>query len=268
MSAIKSFIITLLISITVTGCRTPQQSMTYFENIKGVTSGTLPSEAYDIKIIPDDELVITVSSLIPEATAEYNLPMTNPATRNVIGTQGQPTQMTYLVDPSGDIKFPGLGIIHVAGLTTTQIAALLTKKISATVEDPYVRVQLANFKVNVLGEVAKPGSFEVTTERFSILDALASAGDLTSYGERENVLLIREENGEKHFHHLNLNDAALLSSPYFYLRQNDVVYVEPNKIRQDNARYNQNNSYKLSVATAIVSAVSVIASLCIALFIK
>ena len=135
-------------------------------------------------------------------------------------------------------------------------------------EDPYVRVELLNFRVNVLGEVAKPGPKRVETERYSVLDALADAGDLTPYGERSNILLIRETSTGKEYHHLNLNDASLLSSPYFYLQQNDVVYVEPNKIRKDNAEYNQNNAFKVSVASAIVSGCSVVASLIIALAVK
>ncbi|MEG2819868.1 MAG: polysaccharide export protein, partial [Muribaculaceae bacterium] len=145
---------------------------------------------------------------------------------------------------------------------------MLINKISQDVQDPFVSVMLVNFRINVLGEVKNPGQIDVTRQRFSILDALAKSGDLTEYGVRSNVLLIREENGVKTYHRLNLNDSAMLSSPYFYLQQNDVVYVEPNKIRKDNSKYNQNNSFKVSVVATIVSAVSVIASLVIALVIK
>ncbi len=268
MSRFTNISLFLLIMSLMVSCTSSRTSLTYFEDLKGQQSGTLSSADYDIKVIPDDELFIVVSSLVPEATAEFNLPTVNPAVRGNVGTPSQQSQITYLVDKAGDINFPGLGTLHVGGLTTAQIASIITKKVSETVEDPYVKVQLVNFKVNVLGEVARPGTIEVDTERYSLLDALAAAGDLTPYGERENILLIREENGQKHFHHLNLNDAATLSSPYFYLQQNDVIYVEPNKIRHDNSKYNQNNSYKLSVVSAVVSAVSVVASLCIALFIK
>ena len=175
---------------------------------------------------------------------------------------------TYLVDKQGYINFPVLGKLKVVGKSTDEIKAMLEEQIGKDVENPYVRVQLANFKVNVLGEVNRPGSLSVTTERFSVLDALANAGDLTEYGNRANVLVIREEGGVRQYHRMNLNDAAILSSPYFYLQQNDVVYVEPNKIRQDNSKYNQNNAYKLSVISTIVSACSVVASLIIALAIK
>ena len=148
-------------------CTSSRTSLTYFEDLKGEQSGTLSSADYDIKVIPDDELFIVVSSLVPEATAEFNLPTVNPAVRGNVGTPSQQSQITYLVDKAGDINFPGLGTLHVGGLTTAQIASIIAKKVSETVEDPYVKVQLVNFKVNVLGEVARPGTIEVDTERYS-----------------------------------------------------------------------------------------------------
>lgn len=249
-------------------CTSSKTSLPYFEDIKTTKTGVIPSSDYAIKIIPDDELMITVTSLVPEATLEYNLPLINPATSTTLLTTTQPRTLTYRVDKAGDIKFPRLGTIHVAGLTTEQLTNLLTKRISEDVEDPYVKVELANFRVNVLGEVKNPGAYDVTRERYTVLDALADAGDLTEYGERNNVLIIRETDGERVFYHADLNRSDLLSQPYFYLQQNDVVYVEPNAIRKDVATYNQNNSFKVQVVSAIVSACSVVASLCIALFIN
>ncbi len=254
--------------IALGACTTSKTSLPYFEDIKTQQYGELPSSDYAIKIIPDDELMITVTSLVPEATMEYNLPLINPATSTTLLTTTQPRTLTYRVDKAGDINFPRLGVIHVAGLTTEQLTTLLTKRISQDVEDPYVKVELANFRVNVLGEVERPGAYDVTRERYTVLDALADAGDLTEYGERNNVLIIREVDGKRVFYHVDLNRSDLLSQPYFYLQQNDVVYVEPNAIRKDVATYNQNNSFKVQVVSAIVSACSVIASLCIALFIN
>ena len=155
-----------------------------------------------------------------------------------------------------------------AGLTIEELQALLTANIAKDVENPMVIVELVNFQVNVAGEVTKPGPVPVTRNRFSILDALSAAGDLTPYGERSNVLLIREVDGEKKYVHLDLNSSDVLKSPYFYLQQNDYIYVEPNKIRQANSKYNQDNAFKLSVISTIVSASSVIASLVIALTVK
>ena len=263
------YILILLLSIGMWSCSTSRSSLTYFEDIKTQTDGTLPAPStYEIRIVPDDELLITVTSLIPEVTAEYNLPLSNPAKNGSLLEVTQPKQQTYLVDKAGDINFPRLGVIHVAGMTTSELHNLIAKKISVDVEDPIVKVALVNFRVNVLGEVRNPGTIGVNRERFSILDALGAAGDLTEYAERNNILLIREVDGKKEFHRLNLNDAELLSSPYYYLQQNDAIYVEPNKIRKDNSKYNQNNAFKLSMASAIISASSVIASLVIALTVK
>ena len=153
-------------------------------------------------------------------------------------------------------------------MSTLQLKEELEKRISKNVSNPVVRVQMVNFRVNVLGEVKKPGVITVNKQRYSILDALAEAGDLTEYGERDNVLLIREEDGKKVYHRFNMNNSSMLTSPYFYLKQNDVIYVEPNEIRRENAMYNQNNSYKISVVSTIVSATSVIVSLIIALAVK
>lgn len=260
------YLIIAAATVLLASCSSTRSPLTYFEDIKGTETGTFSlSEDYSIKLVPSDELLITVGSLEPSATMAYNLPLSNPAYRDALLTVTQPQIQTYIVDKSGNIDFPILGSIHVEGLTTSQVKEKLVELISADVEDPVVRVELVNFRINVLGEVKNPGAIAVNRERYTLLDALADAGDLTEYGERNNVLLIREENGQRTYHHLNLNDSKTLSSPYFYLQQNDVVYVEPNKIRKDNSKYNQNNSFKVSVVSTIVSACSVIASLIIAL---
>lgn len=258
----------LLSIVAVSSCSSYKTSLPYFEDIRDSISGEFNQCDYGIKIIPDDELLITVTSMVPEATAMYNLSLSNPATRDGVLKSTQPQQQTYIVDVNGDIQFPVLGKLRVAGMSTQELTQELTSRISKDVDNPIVRVQLVNFRINVLGEVKLPGAISVNKERYSILDALADAGDLTEYGERSNVLLIREIDGKRIFQRMNLNSSTLLTSPYFYLQQNDVVYVEPNEIRRENAKYNQNNSYKISVVSTIVSACSVIASLVIALLVK
>lgn len=251
-----------------TSCSSSKTSLTYFEDIKNQTDGVIPVGDYKIKIVPDDELMISVNSLIPSATAEYNMPPINPSMRGSSSVPTQYVMQTYVVDREGDILFPVLGKIHVEGMTVQELTKYLEGRISADVENPIVRVDLLSFRVNVLGEVRSPGMKQVKTQRFTLLDALAAAGDLTVHGERENVLLIREEKGKLTYHHFNLNDSKTLESPYFYLKQNDVVIVEPNKIQKDNSKYNQFNAYKVSVISTVVSAASVIASLVIALTVK
>lgn len=267
---ISKLICATCLAAVLSSCSSSKESLTYFSNLSPEqTSGTIEGGSYEITIIPDDELVITVTSLTPDATAPYNAPLAAISNRaEKQEATRQQTLQTYIVDQNGYISMPIIGKIKAAGLTTNQLCKQITDKVAQNVIDPYVRVQLLNYRVNVLGEVKSPGAIKVVKERYSILDALAEAGDLTPYGRRENVLLIREENGQRVYHRLNLNDAATLSSPYFYLRQNDVVYVEPNNVLQSNSRYSQDNGYKLSVISTIVSAASVIASLAIAIFIK
>ena len=257
-----------IMAIAFSSCSSYNTSLPYFSDISDSQSGEFTQGDYGIKIIPDDELLITVTSMVPSATAMYNLSLSNPAVREQLLNVSQPQQQTYIVDGNGNIQFPVLGKLHVAGLSTQELTQELVACISKNVENPIVRVQLVNFRINVLGEVKKPGAISVKKERYSILDALADAGDLTEYGERSNVMLIREVDGKRVYQRLNLNSSGVLTSPYFYLQQNDVVYVEPNEIRRENAKYNQNNSYKISVVSTIVSACSVIASLIIALAVK
>lgn len=254
----------------------PHENLAYFSVNTPTLEQAVADTGWKLKIVPDDELAITVTSEAPEATAIYNLPvvnssagspaMTDPREARSVATN--PQIQTYIVDKAGNIKFPQLGVIHAAGLTTAQLAEELTRRIAENVEAPYVRVELANFKVNVLGEVQKPGLVHIPSERFTILDALAEVGDMTIFGRRDNVTLIREQDGKVTYHQVNLNDAKLFESPYYYLQQNDVVYVEPTEARRGQAEYNQNNSYKISVVSAIVSGCSVIASLVIALVIN
>lgn len=254
-----------VILLLISSCKTTKD-LQYFDTISALETGVIGNVTdYELKIRPDDELLITVNSIDPKASMMYNLPLANPAVESDITSSGSPTQQTYLVNAAGDITMPVIGKIHVGGMTTTQLTDYLTQRISENVKDPLVKVSMVNFGVSVMGEVKAPKILSANTERLSVLDAIAACGDLTEYGRRDNVLIIREENGKKTFQRLNLHDASIVTSPYFYLQQNDVVYVEPNPIKQTNSKYSINNGYKLSVISTIVSSVSVIASLIIAL---
>ncbi len=258
--------------MTLVSCRSTKQ-LSYLQSISDSASGTLATVPHAVKLAPHDELEIVVTSIVPEATAEYNLPAVNTnrqttAASTTTKTKENTLQQTYIVDPEGRIDFPIIGSLEVAGMTTSELKAKLTELISERVRDPQVMVRLKNFKVNVMGEVGEPKAVEVTTERFTIFDALAAAGDMTEYGRRDNVLVIREDGDSIRYTRLDLRDASVTTSPCYYLQQNDVVIVEPNQIRESNAKYNTNNSFRLSVISTIVSAVSVIASLVIALAIK
>ena len=265
---LKTIIAALGLTLLMASCNSSKNALPYFTDLKGQTSGQLPVMDYLPPIEPEDELLIMVTSPNPEATAVYNIPFSNPALRSTVVTPTTPRQQVYVLNSKGDINFPVLGEIHVAGKNVEQVAEDLTARIRRDVADANVSVILSNFTVNVAGEVAKPSKINVYSNRYTILDALAEAGDLTPYGERTNVLVIREENGERKFGRIDLTSSEALSSPYYYLRQNDYIYVEPNKVRQSNAAYDTNNAYKLQVTSTVVSAASVIASLIIALTVK
>ncbi|MDE6540962.1 MAG: polysaccharide biosynthesis/export family protein [Muribaculaceae bacterium] len=269
----------LLCILALASCSTKKTVLPYFADIPSVADGSFETGSYLSKIRPDDQLLITVNSLDPAATSAYSLPYYNPGSDvNILNTAANATPLpvvatsmqlqTYIVNTEGDIYFPVLGKIHVAGMTTEELQKYLTERISADVEDPVVNVRIANFEVVVGGEVKSPKKIRVNRNRYSVLDALGDAGDLTEYGERSNILLVREIDGRREYHRLNLNSSDLLTSPYFYLQQNDYIYVEPNAVRQANSKYNQHNSFKLQVISTIVSASSVLASLIIALAIK
>ena len=256
-------LLTCCIAALLVSCSSSKQNLTYFENIDSLDTkiGSFPAD-YAVKIDVDDELAITINSTVPEATAPFNMPLSNTGTRTERTIQMTPTTLqSYIVDSNGDIFLPVIGKMHAAGLTTRQLGDAITAEVEKSVRNPHVRVQLLNFRVNVLGEVNRPGSFSVTTERFSVLDALANAGDLTEYGNRANVLVIREEGGVRQYHRINLNDAATLSSPYFYLQQNDVVYVSPNDVRKRQTTANGNAPLTPSFWISIASLATTIAVL-------
>lgn len=263
----KALIYSIVALAALASCSKSTTQLPYFQDLTA-KQGELPLNNYLQPIKPDDELYISVTSTSPEATAMYNVPTSNPAVKSTLPNVMTPTVQTYIVNSEGNILFPELGTIHVEGMTTEGLQKYLTEMISKDVDNPMVKVELINFQVNVGGEVQNPKTIPVTRSRFSILDALSAAGDLTPYGERSNVLIIRENGGKREFARLDLNSSDLLTSPYYYLQQNDYIYVEPNSIRQANSKYNQDNAFKLSVISTIVSASSVIASLVIALTVK
>ena len=250
----------IVLAATVTSCKAPQ-SLAYFENADSLKTVGTTALDYAVKIRPADELIITVNSIVPEATAAYNLPLVNPSLEGEVGVSSTPQNQTYVVDTEGEITMPVIGKIHAAGMTTKGLGDYLTEKISKEVDSPVVRVQLANFRVNVLGEVKRPGAIEAKSERFTIFDALAAAEDMTEYGERTNVMVIREENGQRAYHRVNLKDARIVDSPYYYLQQNDLVYVSPNNKRKREANATGNTFNSPSIWISIASLLTTITAL-------
>ncbi|ETD21364.1 MULTISPECIES: polysaccharide biosynthesis/export family protein [Prevotellaceae] len=251
---------TLSLLIAMAGC-SGSKKVAYFQNIDSISLA--PSRGlYDAKIMPKDMLSITVSTTDPEASRPFNLSALN--TVNASGSSTGSLQ-TYLVDNDGNINFPVVGTLHVAGLTKNECQNTIRDKIlpyMAKTENPIVTVRMSSYRVTVDGEVNSPGVIPVTTEKMSVIEALAQAGDLTIYGKRDNVLLIREdETGQKSAHRLNLNDANLLNSPYYYLQQNDILYVEPNGVRAKNSSIGSSTTLWFSFVGIVTSVASLLVNI-------
>ena len=220
---------------------------------------------YDAHIMPKDVLTITVNTVNPEAAAPFNLTVPTAYSTQSLNTVSQAVLQTYLVDNEGIIDYPVLGRIKVGGLSKSECEKMIHDKLlpylNAT-ENPVVTVRMSNYKISVLGEVNKPGMFTVSNEKINILEALAQAGDLTIYGVRDKVKLIRESaSGKKEIIRINLNDAEIINSPYYYLQQNDIVYVEPNKVKARNSTIGQSTTLWLSGTSILVSLASLIVNI-------
>lgn len=264
------FIACLAMLLTsLTACRNykNQAGISYLKNVETEAKQALAAP-YSLKIKPDDELQITISSTVPQATAQYNLPVVNFISRGEKQVTTNNNIATYTVSETGHIVIPNLGKIYVAGSTPEELSKKLVSMISEEVKDPIVKVDLKNFRVVVLGQVKSPGTKLFEGQRCSVFDAIGAAEDITLNGRRDNVLLMREENGAVKTIHLDLSDANVISSPYFYLQQNDVLIVEATDVQKENSNYNTMNSFRLQTTSTIVSVVSVLASLCISLWLR
>ena len=194
----------------------------------------------------------------------------NLSIQNTLGTDGRLGSTTgsllqYLVNNDGDIDFPVVGTVHVAGLTKDQCEDLIKSKVKpylAESENPVVTVSMSSYRVTVAGEVTSPKVVPVSTEKMSVLEALAQAGDLTIYGRRDNVLLIRENaDGQKEAHRLNLNDANIINSPYYYVQQNDYIYVEPNSVKAKNSAIGQSTTLWFSFVSILTSVAALVVNI-------
>ena len=252
-------------------CMTPPRNIVYFQDLDKYQQNIkvkVDSAAYEPVIKKYDELLITVSAPIldQEAVAQFNLPMTAFLTPGETSFQQSAMVQTYIVDSEGTINFPVIGQITLSGLTKSQAIERIRQSVSSYIKDPVVNMRILSFKVTVLGEVFKPGTVPISQEKVSILDAIGAVGDLTIYGDRKNVLLIREnDNGSFDYVRFDLTSSDLFTSPYYYLQQNDKIIVEPNKTKQLESNYSPANSYKLSIYSMVFSALSVIASTTIAI---
>lgn len=245
------------------GCGSYKQ-VPYLQELEALEiSDTLPP-MYDAKIMPKDLLTITVNTSDPESSAPFNLTVqTNNNVSTVHTITQQPSLQQYLVNNEGNIDFPVLGRIHVGGLTKNQAEDLIREKLKPYLEEtPIVTIRMVNYKISVLGEVNKPGTFTVNNEKVNVLEALAMAGDMTIWGQRDNVKLVREStDGKREIIVLNLNKADIIDSPYYYMQQNDIIYVSPNKTKAKNSDIGQSTSLWISGTSILVSLASLLVNI-------
>jgi polysaccharide export outer membrane protein len=251
--------VTMAFAIALSSCSSTK-NVAYFLNSDSVK---LDSSAYlyDARIMPKDILTITVTTTDQDAAVPFNLTVPTPMSQSYKNSAySQAMIQNYLVDNNGNVNFPIVGQIHLGGLTKSQAEQYIHDKIipyMSKSENPIVNVRMTNFKVSVLGEVSRPTTLVVSNEKINVLEALAQAGDMTIYGRRDNVKLVREDqNGTRSIHVLNLNDAKVVNSPYYYLQQNDVIYVEPNKAKAQNSNIGTMTTLWFSATSILISMAS------------
>lgn len=259
----------LFIAWAAVSCSAPSH-ITYFQDLRPGESEQHVIAGSEIKVRPGDKLLIIVNSRDPQLSQLFNLPYVTQQIGRVSasGSSGSSSPTTtssqgisgYTVDENGMIDFPILGKLEIAGKTREEIAAFIKNEllVKDLVKDPIVTVEYMNLCISVLGEVASPGRYSIDRDKITVLDAISMAGDLTIYGKRNKILVLREENGKQHVYNVDLCSAEqLYTSPVYYLRQNDVIYVEPNNVRARQSTVNGNNvrstSFWLSLASFLTT---------------
>ena len=247
-----------------TSC-TSYKNVPYMQNSAEVNLDSI-GVLYDARIMPKDELTIVVSCAEDaESVVPFNL-----TTASVMGQTStnsltsQAALQPYLVTNEGTINFPVLGTLKVEGMTVNELEDMIASRIEGTYLKvrPIVTVRLSNYKISVLGEVTSPGTYTISSEKVTVYEALALARDMTVWGRRDNVKLIREDaEGKKSIHELNLNDANLINSPYYYLQQNDVLYVTPNRVKAKNSDIGSSTSYWVSSISILISIASLVTNI-------
>lgn len=252
-----------LLALLCTGCAS-QKKVIYLQDVDPLRQQAITQE-YEMIIHRDDLLAIMVNSKDPELAMPFNMPLTTYQLGTSGGSYGMQRVLGYLVDAEGNIDFPILGKIKAEGLTRLQLTNLIKNRLikDDLIKDPIVTIQFMNFKISVIGEVARPGSFTISGDRVTLLEALSMAGDLTIYGKRDRVAVIRERDGKRTTLFHDLRSADIFLSPCYYLQQNDIVYVEPNRVRAGQSEINQNNSVNvwLSAISILVTLVSLIVTI-------
>lgn len=249
----------LLLGFLIGSCQT-HKKLVYFQDSISENDSLSVESNFTPTLKTDDLLSINVTADDPETAVPFNLNqgLQNPNLNNGY-TMGNQERQGYLIDENGMINFPVLGRMEIAGLKRTEVISLFEDSLTRYLSNPIVNVQILNYKVTVLGDVLRPGTFKIPNERITILEAIGLAGDLNITGHRKNVKVVRDENGKKSEHILDLTSSSVFSSPAYYLQQNDVVYVEPNTAARNNSTvWKTSGSIFISTVALVITTINVL----------
>lgn len=248
---IKQIIVLFVVALLFSSC-VSNKRMLYLQNPPETVENALK---YETTLQPDDNLLITVTASEPELVNDFNLMYLNARSTEMRSTNND-ALYTYQIDSRGEISFPVIGKIKLAGLTRIEAEDKIKKLLTAYVADPGVSLRVVNFKVSVLGEVSRPGQQPVNGDRITIFEALSGAGDLTIYGKRKEIMVIREKDNVKTITEVDITNPEIINTPYYYLAHNDVVYVKPNKVRVNSSAIGPNISVAFSVISLIITIIA------------
>jgi polysaccharide export outer membrane protein len=256
----KSCFLVCVLLFLWTGCAS-RKEVVYLQDVEPFAKQNV-TQNYEMIIHRDDLLGIMVNSRNPDLALPFNMPLITYQVGSESAYAGTQRILGYLVDMEGNIDFPILGKIKAEGLTRMQLTNLIKTRLvkEDLIKDAIVTIQFLNFKITVMGEVNRPGSFSINSDRITLLEALGMAGDLTIYGKRDRVAVIRERDGKRTTLFHDLRSVDVFQSPCYYLQQNDIVYVEPNAARAGQSSINQNNSVGvwLSAVSILTSVITMI----------
>ncbi len=247
---LKKTILLVLVSVLLFSC-VARRNMVYYRNIESMNHKEM-TNSYEIKIQPDDLLMIAVSCDDPEIAKPFNAGPQNSQTASNTSSSQQ-SGPTYLVDVNGVIDFPVLGKLTIGGLTRTQVMKMLNEKISLYIKKPLITLVIKNYKVTVQGEVTTPGIYSFDSERFTLVDALIRAGDLKIQAKRKNILIIRQTDGVLTYNRVDITKVDFINSPFYYLRQNDIVYVQPNRLVIQGAARSRELTFLFSAVVSVLT---------------
>ena len=226
------------------------KKIVYFQDVQKIDA--ISNNSYNPIFRSDDLVSIFVMSGDLVTAAPFNINSTNVVTNNAGYITGAPAPQSYLIDKEGNIDFPVIGKIKIGGLARTDAIVLIKSKLKEFIQEPTINIRIVNYKITVLGEVIKPGVYTIPNERITLLEAIGLAGDLTITGKRSNIMVLREIDGKKMEYRIDLTSKDLINSPVYYLNQNDVIYVEPNRSRINSSSINPN------IASIVISSVSLL----------